>query len=318
MAGYKVELISKRRKEALISKTDFSLLYSRKASIHGVCVKLFCQSHDILDMWAENFKPMSDDIRPHGRLFAISNGSGKLRVLYEPASNTVFLINCDYYGWVKSIALALASDCLWDSPSVENRRYPIHGSLVDVRGRALAMIGMPKSGKTTLTYGLLMQERFNFLTDDWFFVRFMGESTRVSSAEKNSYAGDDIAKNWPELASRLREAKKDSHGRAVVDVARLFGAERIREQSELGAVVLLTREEGKSVWRKLDERAAVRWMLKRDFCNPHQLTRTRERKAEQAAFFSELFSRVPVYLLNTIETPKASLAHLLELVDEGL
>ncbi len=317
MASYKVELIGKGRKEALVSKTKFASLYSRKVSIHGVCIKLFCQSHDIMDMWAENFKPMGEDIRPHGRLFAISDG-GKLRVLYEPASKTVFLLNCDYYGWVKSIALALASDQLWDSPSLENRRYPIHGSLVDVRGRALAIIGQPKSGKTTLTYGLLMEDRFNFLTDDWFFVRFMGESTRVSSAEKNSYAGDDIGKNWPELAPKLREAQKDAHGRAVVDVARLFGAERIREQSELGAVVLLTRERGKPVWQKMDGKKAALWMRKADFCNPHQLTRTRAREEEQAAFFAKLFSRVPVYLLNTIETPKESLAHLIALVDEGL
>jgi hypothetical protein len=312
-----VKLIGKPRADALVAQTDFERLYMRKASIHGVCIKLFCDSHEMADMWAENFHPMDDDIRPHGRLFSLTDSSKRLKVFYEPDSNTIFIYNCDYYGWVKSIALALASDFLWESPSVENRRYPIHGSMVEVGGRAMAIIGKPKSGKTTLTYGLLCQERFNFLTDDWFFVRFMGQGIRAFSAEKNSYAGKDIAKSWPSLSKRLAGLQPDPHGRAIVDISHLFGAERIRDQSELAAVVLLMRENGKPTWRKLPSTEALRLMLAWDFCNPHQLVRNPTRKRQQADFFKKLFSRVPIYLLNTIEKPAGSLSHLLKLADGG-
>ncbi len=318
MAAYHVQKISSKQKDRLVSKINFSKLLARKADIHGTCIKLFCDSLQTVRMWEGNFNPMPDDIRPHARLFSLTDKSGRLRVLYEPNSSTVFIYNCDYYGWIKSIALALASDYLWDSPSLENRRYPVHGSLVDVNGRALAIIGQPKSGKTTLTYGLLTHKKFNFLTDDWFFVRFLGGKIQVFSAEKNSYAGEDIAQNWPELAGRIAGLKADNHGRSIVDVAHLFGASRVRKHSVLAAVVLLRREKGKPVWRKLSPRTAARWMVKHDFCNPHQLNRSKAREADQAAFFAKLFSKAPVYLLNTTETPAGSLARLLKLAGKRM
>ena len=318
MAGYRVQKISTKQKDRLVSKINFSKLLARKADIHGTCIKLFCDSTDIVRMWEGNFRPMSDSIRPHARLFSLSDKAGKLRVLYEPNSSTVFIYNCDYYGWIKSIALALASDYLWDSPSLENRRYPVHGSLVDMGGRALAIIGQPKSGKTTLTYGLLTHKKFNFLTDDWFFVRFLGGKIQVFSAEKNSYAGEDIAQNWPQLAGRIAGLRADNRGRSIVDVAHLFGSARVRGHSVLAAVVLLRREKGKPIWQKLSASTAARWMRKHDFCNPHQLTRSRSREEEQAAFFAKLFSKAPVYLLNTIETPAGSLARLLKLAEKRI
>lgn len=309
--GYTVVEITPERNDALVSKMDFGLLYQRKAEIHGTCIKLFCQNPDFVDMWAENFSPMGENVRPHGRIFSLEDSSKKLKVLYEPISKTVFLYNCKYYGWLKSIALALASEHLFDSPSVEGRRYPIHGSYIDFSGRGVAIIGRPKAGKTTLTYGLLCSSRdSNFLTDDWFFVRFMGEGVRAFSAEKNSYAGPDIADNWPELKPRIRSIKKDGHGRAIVDISRLFGSSRIRTQSELFAVVILTRDKNLPVWTELGQKEAADMLAKWDFCNPHQLRRISRRKREQTEFFRSLLGKVPAYLLNTIETPSQSLGRI--------
>jgi len=311
--AYRVQTITAKQRDSITARINFSKLIERKAEIHGTCIKLFCDSAQIAQMWENNFHAMSENIRPHARLFCTSDRSGRLSVKYEPNSNTAFVANCDYYGWIKSIALALASDYLWDSPSLENRRYPIHGSLVDFGGRAIAIIGPPKSGKTTLTYGLLTHKKFRFLTDDWFFVRFAGKKIQTFSAEKNSYAGEDIAENWPALMGKVAGMRADRHGRSIVDVVRLFGRGRVRRQSGLAAVVLLRRERGKSVWQKLGAKEAATWIVAHDFCNPHQLTRNRVREKEQTEFFANLFKRVPVYLLNTIETPKESLANLLEL-----
>ena len=312
MLKYEVEIISIKEKIRLMNKFYHCGLYESKAAIHGTCVKLFTDNSDIKEMWEENFEPMPDSIRPHARLFAIRDKSQKFRVRYEPFSKTVIIQNCDYYGWVKSIGLALVADFLEDVLS-EHRRYSIHGSFVDCGGSGIAIIGPPKSGKTTLTYGLLLDQKNNFLTDDWFFVRFNNKDILVFSSEKNSYIGADLAQNWPQLAKKLKHVKRDSTNRAIVNVQILFGSKRIRKTSTLGGVVLLTRNYKLPQLKRLNRNGAVKFMLDNDFCNPHQLVRTSTKKTIRTLFFKELFSKVPVYLLNTIETPQESLERLKKL-----
>jgi hypothetical protein len=308
--SYRVRAISPQQKERLMARLHSAGLHEWKAAIHGTCVKFFTDSGDFIAMWEENFEPMPEWIRPHARLFAVS-GRG-LGVLYEPLSKTAIVRGCDYYGWVKSIALALVADFLEDVPS-EHRRFSVHGSFVDCGGRGVAIIGPPKSGKTTLTYGLLLEERNNFLTDDWFFVRLAGSDTLAFSAEKNSYIGADLAQNWPQFAERLKGIRKDNRERAIVDVSRFFGEDRVRTESTLRLIVLLTREKGRPPLRKLSPQEAVRFMARHDFCNPHQLVRTKAKLRLRKKFFSELFARSPVYLLNTVETPRGSLERLKKL-----
>ncbi|HIH23147.1 TPA: hypothetical protein HA238_05450 [Candidatus Micrarchaeota archaeon] len=312
--SYKVELISPEQKETEMRRIYKDALYQKKADIHGTCVKFFTDNKEFKEMWEDNFKPMLDGIRPHCRIFSVSDSTKKLRVLYEPLSKTVIVKNCGYYGWVKSIALALVADFFEDFTS-EHRRYSIHGSFVDFGGRGVAIIGPSGSGKTTLTYGLLLGKRANFVTDDWFFVRLMGEDVIVFSSEKNSYIRDDLAHNWPTLAAKLHGAVKDAHGRSVVDVKRIFGEEKVRERSVMQAVVLLTRKKGEPPFRKLSAKEAVAFLKKNDFCNPHQLRRDAKKTKAREKFFSELFSRVPVYLLNTIETPKQSLERIKGIIE---
>jgi hypothetical protein len=315
--SYAVREIDRGKMEKLIEDVDFSSLAQRKASIHGTCIKLFCTEDWIIQMWEDNFYPMGVGMRPHGRIIVLKDKSRKLKVCYERISKTVIIYNCDYYGWIKSIALALAADYLMDSPSLENRRYSIHGSYLDIGGRGIGIMGKPKAGKTTLTYGMLdKREDVNFLTDDWFFIRFMGMGTRIYSAEENSYAGTDIAENWPQLKKRLAGAKRDSHGRAIVDIKRLFGAGRIRDRSECYGLILLTRDKKESPIRELAKKEAVELLEKWDYCNPHQLYRGKERMQEQKRFFSNLLKKVPIYLLNTVETPEQSLKRLEEIVEK--
>ena len=307
--GYTVEIISQKEKDVLMGRIYSPSLYERKAVIHGTCVKLFTDDHDFKDMWEDNFELLPDWFRPHARLFCVNNGGKKLRVRYEPVSKTVVIENCDYYGWVKSIALALVADFMEDFPS-EHRRYSIHGSFVDVCGRGIALIGPSGSGKTTLTYGLLLDKKSNFLTDDWFFVRLADGDTIVYSSEKNSYIRGDLASSWPEYRRRLDGIKRDKQDRAVVDVRILMGSDRVRSESALSTTVLLTRDKSLPPIQELTPKEALAFMEKNDFCNPHQLVRTRSKLDKRKRFFAELFSKAPVHLLNTIETPKQSLQRL--------
>lgn len=310
MEKYTVEIITPKAKDELMKKIYSPALYERKAVIHGTCVKFFTDSHDFKDMWEDNFDPLPDWIRPHARLFSIK-GPG-LKVRYEPVSKTVIMEGCDYYGWVKSIALALVADFLEDFTS-EHRRYSVHGSFIDRKGQGIAIIGPSGSGKTTLTYGLLLDKKNNFITDDWFFVRMIDGDTLVYSSERNSYIRGDLGTSWPQYADRLKGIQKDMQDRAVVDVRRLLGGERIRTDSELSATVLLTRDKSLPPFQELEREDSLSFMEKNDFCNPHQLIRTKEKLEKRRNFFKEFFSNAPVYLLNTIETPKESLNRIKKL-----
>lgn len=311
--AYQVEIISLKEKEKLMEDIYSSKLFEKKAAIHGTCIKFFTDSKLFKEMWEDNFDQMPESIRPHGRIFSIKGK--KLRVLYEPFSKTAIIEGCDYYGYIKSIALAIAADFLEDFTS-EHRRYSVHGSFVDSHGRGIAMMGASGAGKTTLTYGLLLDNHFSFVTDDWFFVRFANSDSLIFSSERNSYIRDNLGEIWPEYKHNLVDLKKDIEDRAVVDVKHLLGGNRIRNQSNLQKIVLLTREKGLPPIKKMTKSEAINFMVKNDFCNPHQLVRTKEKMTKRKNFFNELFARVPVYLLNTTETPKQSLDRIKQLFKE--
>lgn len=313
---YHVEKITVEERDRLLDKIHDRPLFESKANIYGACVKLFTDKQEYKDAWRDNFNSMSDFIRPHARVVVIENGRG-MHVKYEPTSKTVIIENCEYYGWIKSIALGLVAEFMEDVKS-EHRRFSIHGSYVDFGGNGVAIIGPSGSGKTTLTYGLLLESYTNFLTDDWMFVR-LANDVLVYSSEKNSYIRGNIEKDWKPYAQKFKKlgkVKKDNMGRSLIDVKMLFGEDRIRETSVMGAVVLLTRQKGLPAFRELDAKEGVDFMTKEDFCNPHQLIRNPKKNWMRKEFFSELFDKVPVYLLNTIETPRESVERVLKMIEE--
>ncbi|WP_414468947.1 HPr kinase/phosphorylase [Methanobacterium sp. ACI-7] len=304
MSDYEVKIIDPEKREEISDELAKKVRYELKANIHGACVKLLTDNKDFKNEWEDNFKFMNEDLRPHSKIFCIDNG-GELEVLYDPIGKVSIVKNLDYYGWVKSIALATISDFFEDYHSI-HRRYSVHGSAVDYMGHALAIIGPPGTGKTTLTYGLLQEEEFNYISDDWFFVRLFSNATVLYSSEKNSYIRDDIADVWKGFADELNKVKLDIKGRGIADVNSLFGG-RIRESSTLINVVLLERNKDNPPFRKVDTEEALNYMLDVDFCNPHQLIRNERKLNLRKNFFRDLFSKQDVYILNTIETPQESL-----------
>ena len=304
MDSYTVEIIDPQKKDMLFSQVAEKVEFERKANIHGACVKLLTDNPDFKEEWEDNFKFMNEDIRPHSKIFSILDG-GKLQVMYEPISKTCIIKNCDYYGWIKSIALAAISDFFEEYHSV-HRRYSVHGSAVDYYGHSMAIIGPPGTGKTTLTYGLLQEDDFNYISDDWFFTRLFENGVMVYSSEKNSYIRDDIADVWSSFAPVLEQVKLDAQRRGIADVNTLFTG-RVRESSTIKTVILLERNPNNPPFRKVDPNNAVQFMLDNDFCNPHQLVRNERKFILRKEFFMELFSKVDVYILNTIEKPTESL-----------
>lgn len=311
MDGYEVEIINPQIKDEISEHLVGKVKYERKANIHGACVKLLTDNPNFKEEWEDNFKFMNEDIRPHAKIFAIEDG-GTLKVLYEPLSKTCIIKNCDYYGWIKSIALAAISDFFEEYHSI-HRRYSVHGSAVDCSGHSLAIIGPPGTGKTTLTYGLLQDEEFNYLSDDWFFIRLFDNGVMVYSSEKNSYIRDDISQVWEKYSPILNQVKLDPQKRGIVDVNTLFH-HRIRETSALISMVLLERDPDHPPFRKITPKEAVDFMVRNDFCNPHQLIRSQRKFILRKHFFKELFHNGDVYILNTIEKPVLSLNRIRNLL----
>ncbi|MGZ7160326.1 MAG: HPr kinase/phosphorylase, partial [Methanobacterium sp.] len=254
MSDYEVRIIDPVEREALSDHLAKNIRYELKANIHGACVKLLTNNEDFKNEWEDNFKFMNEDIRPHSKVFALQ-GNGELEVMYDPVGKVSILKNIDYYGWVKSIALATISDFFEDYHSI-HRRYSVHGSSVDYMGHAIAIIGPSGTGKSTLTYGLLQDENFNYISDDWFFVRLFGNGTVVYSSEKNSYIRDDIARVWTTFKTEIERVKLDKKGRGIADVNSLFKG-RIRESSTLKNIVLLERNKENPPFKKLDSNEAL-------------------------------------------------------------
>ncbi|AAB85088.1 unknown [Methanothermobacter thermautotrophicus str. Delta H] len=105
-------------------------------------------------------------------------------------------------------------------------------------------------------------------------------------------------------------------GRGVADVGMLF-RDRIRDSTTLKRVVLLERNPANPPLRRLNAREGLEYMAGNDFCNPHQLIRDERKTGLRRDFFMELFSRVDLYILNTIETPRESLERLRSLEHSG-
>ena len=338
LSNYQVEIITPHKKDEIFHELKGKVQFERKANIHGACVKLLTDNEEFKEEWEDNFKFMNEDIRPHAKIFAVENGGdlqvsedegdlqvskdggdlqvsedgGDLQVLYEPISKTCIILNCDYYGWIKSIALAAISDFFEEYHS-KHRRYSTHGSAVDCGGHAMAIIGPPGTGKTTLTYGMLQYNDYNYISDDWFFTRLFNNAAVIYSSEKNSYIRDDLAEVWKDFSKEVNRVRLDNKGRGIADVGTLFGG-RVRESSTLKTVVLLERNTSNPPFTKLEVDEALDFMLVNDFCNPHQLIRDDRKLQIRKNFFWELFQSVDVYLLNTVESPKESLDRIKNLI----
>lgn len=293
---YEVELISIEDKNALLEKYREHLLYEERADIYGCCIKLLTGIKYVKERWEENFYPMSSHVRSHGRIWVIEDSEEKQRVLYDKLSKTAFLINVGYYGWIKSIALSIASDILEDGHDI----HGVHGACVDLDGQGVCLIAPSGTGKTTHTYGLLRLEGVRVVSDDWFFVRLTVGQDIAFGSEKNFYIQADIAKTWGEYKKLVERAEFDDKGRAIVDVRWIVGKGRILPMTTLRKAILLKRDpEDDTIIRKLAPDEAVKYMETVDFCNPHLLVKDSRKNSLRRWFFQNFFSHLEIYLINT-------------------
>ena len=299
--SYNVQLIDSKEKETLYEAYEPMLLYTSKAEIYGCCLKLLTDSSKIKDLWEDNFFSDNENTRSHGRLIVLNIPGQPLSVKYDAYTKTAFLINVDYYGWVKSIALAVAGDILED----EHRIYSVHGASIDLGCLGVSIIGPSGSGKTTHSWGLLRNPTARLVSDDWYFVRLSTREPLAFSSEKKTYIQADIGKIWNEYERLVDKAQLDERGRAVVNVRWIVGNGGVIPMMTLHKIILLKRDPADaSIVTSLDVDGALRFMLEHNFCNPHQLVRDQRKTELRTNFFEKLFEQTEVYLVNTTGVPQ--------------
>lgn len=299
---YTIELIPIERKVELVEQYSSQVLYELKSEIYGCSIKLLTGAREVRDRWGESFYNAAQSIRSHGRLYVVNDpAEPENRVLYDPQSKTAFLINMDYYGWIKSLALSVAGDVLEDEHGI----FSVHGACLDLDGRGLCILGGSGAGKTTHTYGLLRDSSVRAVSDDWFFCRVYDDDVLAFSSEKNFYIRSELAEIWKEFSWLVKRAEMDTMGRGVVDLRWAVGKGRILPLTTLRNVIILSREAVEPV-RELDAAEAERLIEGGGYFNPHLLNRSAFKERLRSGFFRDLVKRARVCLVSTNGTPEES------------
>jgi hypothetical protein len=303
VSSYSVQIITPEEKDTLYKQYEHRLLYTNRAEIYGCCIKLITEVERVHSEWEDNFYTMSENIRSHGRLIVLEEPGQSISIKYDPYTKTVFLINVDYYGWIKSIALALAGDILED----EHRIFSVHGAAIDIGCTGVSIIAPSGTGKTTHSWGLLRLPNCRLVSDDWYFVRLSSREPLAFGSEKNCYIEADIAKIWNEYEKLVDKATFDPKGRAVVNVRWIVGAGGVIPMTTMKKIILLKRDpQDKNIVTALNPDEALAYLLEHDFCNPHQLVRDRRKIELRKDFFKRYFAQTEVYLINTTGTPEST------------
>lgn len=297
---YNISIISIDEKDRILSEYPNPILYEERADIYGICIKLLTDLNWVDENWRRNFYSMSERVRSHGRIYVTnSNKYPKNSVYYDPFTKTAFLFNFDYYGWIKSIALSLASDILEDEHGINS----VHGACIDVNGLGTAIIGTSGAGKTTHLYGLMRKEKVRVVADDWFFVR--GEPLLAFSSEKNFYIRADVAAMWPEYHALLKNAQLDNMGRAIVDLRWVVGKYRIIPFTTLQKFIILIRkfdEERIIIKSSIDE--TLDFLKRENYCNPHFLVKSEYKNFIRDRFFKDMLQKTDFYIVNNRKKPE--------------
>jgi hypothetical protein len=299
--SYVIQLIDTKEKDKLYDTYESKLLYTSKIDIYGCCIKLLTDSNHIKDEWEVNFFSANENNRSHGRLIVVTEPKEPFSIKYDPYTKTAFLINVDYYGWVKSIALAVAGDILED----EHRIYSVHGAAIDLSCLGVSIIAPSGTGKTTHSWGLLRIPNARLISDDWYFVRLSTREPLAFGSEKNTYIQADIGKIWNEYELLVDKAQFDQRGRALVNVRWVVGNGGVIPMTTIHKIILLKRDpKDINIVTALKTDQALQYLLENNFCNPHQLVRD-DRKIElRTNFYRKFLSQSDVYLVNTTGTPQ--------------
>ncbi|MGP8323638.1 MAG: hypothetical protein ACT6FG_06555 [Methanosarcinaceae archaeon] len=313
--AYTIDIISTSKSDEHWKelKKENRLLLERKVDINGCCIKLITDQLVTMSTFDENFYHFGERIRSHGRILVFDNIEiNGFKVEYDPFSRTAFIWNCDYYGYVKSQALAVAGDVLEDV----HRFFSLHGACLEYNGSGVAIVAPSGTGKTTLGYGLMRRSHTSLVSDDWFFTRFQHGEAVCMSSEKNVYIREGIEDDFEEFKSIMEQTHLDSKHRAVINLRNVIGAAKMHDKTTLETFFTLKRDlSDPQLVRNMNGDEMTDYLLANDFCNPHLLIKDERKQDLRIKFFEKLFRKVNPYIVNTISTPKKTIDAMLDVMD---
>lgn len=309
--GYKVEIINRDTCDLCRRKYDNGSLFSAKADIYGVCVQLCTADSEYIEMWRDNFCAMSDHTRSHSKLICVTDPGAETKVLFEPYTNTAFLINIDYYGSIKSIGLGIAGNILEES----HETFSIHGAALDIDGIGVTLIAPSKTGKTTQSWGLLRAKNAHLISDDWYFVRLGRGRPTIYGSEKNCYIDADIGDVWEEYTPLVNNVRFDDKGRGIANVRWVTGEQSVINSTSMKHIIFLKRDPtDKCVSRELTAEEALAYMSAHDLCNPHQIVRSKRKMRIRVEFLGKYLSSCSLHIINTTGSPADTQSLIREIV----
>ncbi|MCL2786741.1 MAG: hypothetical protein FWD81_05955 [Methanomassiliicoccaceae archaeon] len=297
--SYRVISIGPSETDSLFERHRQLPFYTAKADIYGICVKLYTTDRAISDSWGENFYLMSSNVRSHAKIVCVNDPNEEMRVLYNAGTRTAFLYNFDYYGWIKSIALAIASDILEDTHSVNH----VHGAALDVGGIGITFIAPSKTGKTTHSWGILRLNDARLITDDWYFVKNERGPPMAIGSERNCYIDADIGDVWLEYRPLVTSTKFDNKGRGIANIRWVAGYGSVIPMTAIRHVIMFRRDPKEPLIETLEADDAWDYLKRNDLCNPHQMIRDDRKAKIRERFFRKFFGESVVNLINTTDTP---------------
>ena len=306
---YSVNIISTAQAREAYNRCRTGQFYTSKADIYGVCIKLVTKNRLNIEMWNDNFHSMSESVRSHGMIITAEDPSRENEVDYDPITSIAILYNFDYYGWIKSIALAIVTDILEDSHGI----FAVHGAALDLDGKGVCLIAPSKTGKTTQSWGLIRTNNAHLITDDWFFVRLTEGRPRIHSSEKNCYIDADIGDVWEEYTPLVTTTKFDNKGRGIANLRWIMGQDSMVSTTSMRDVILLKRDKADGrIIIDMTAEEALDYLVEHDFCCPHQMVRD-ERKLElRKEFFRQFLSKCSIHMVNTVLPAKETQAKIRE------
>ncbi|MDI6783081.1 MAG: hypothetical protein QME64_03175, partial [bacterium] len=272
-------------------------------NINGVILQLRTNDAHLDDFWRENWypAPLDHSLRPHGTIYAITGITDMPpRVYYHSDSKTGFVLNSNFYGEVRSLALGIALDISEE----QNAVHFIRGALVDVNGEGVVITGTTDSGRSTHSFLLLQMDRARIHSNEWIFVEHLGgEKGRLSTqvSGRKFYIKTSMAKINPRLQELVKKCKQQD-GYMMLDPLWIGGQEKYLDTTRIKLFFILVpdpKETQIAKRLKPEETLSILVNARQPFFNPHSLVINDQRKALQRMFFREVFDFASVYQINT-------------------
>ena len=345
---------SYEERNALLAEAESHLepdgYFEWNASIAGVVVQLRTNSPHLSDFFQENFYPSSleSEIEPHAVVYGVKDVPGREPLaLANLDTSTGFVFNTAFYGQVRSLALALASEIAARTSGA----LLAHCAALDAEGRGILVWGGPGSGRTGVLASALREQGVRLVASDTVLLRTGAAVPVADLPERKLYLKAKWVKHLPELDKLLERSKLENlvtsrdqcaveyckdgdacpldkgaaacpmasvHGRIMLDPYWLGGAKRHVRRTTPRLFVFLANDPVLPLVKEIKPADAARYLASgqipgagtpdRPFMNPHLVADDLTRSDAHRQQFERLFALGRCVVVNTATGSKEAAA----------